>query len=127
MTRESPWGLLALADAHLHFFSRRFFAGLAAQKQGLTPEDATAQLGWTMPPEQPEKLAELWAQELDRNGVDRSVLIGSAPGEEDPVGAAVRAYPDRFFAFAMVNPRAWNPETFSEVHVACLFPAMHCF
>ena len=127
ITRDSPWGPIAVADAHLHFFSRSFFSALVAQKPGLTLEAAGIQLGWTIPPAEPGQLAETWAKELSRHGVARGALIGSAPGEQAAVAAAVRAFPDRFFAFAMVNPRAWDPETFSAIDVACLFPAMHCF
>ena len=61
----------------------------------------------------------------DRHGVDQAALIASLPGDHGSVTAAVRAHPDRFFAFAMVNPRNWQPEALSEVRVACLFPAMH--
>jgi predicted TIM-barrel fold metal-dependent hydrolase len=127
MTRESPWGPLSVADAHLHFFSRRFFSTLVAQKQGLTLDAAFAHLGWSAPPEEPTQLAEIWKAELDRHGVAKSVLIASVPGDESSVTAAARVYPDRFFAFAMVNPATWTPDTFSEVRAACLFPAMHCF
>jgi predicted TIM-barrel fold metal-dependent hydrolase len=118
---------LAVADAHAHFFSRSFFSKLLSTKPDLNPETACAQLGWNAPPEQPEKLAEIWAQELDRHGVAKTALIASIPGDEQSVTAATAAYRDRFFAFAMVNPRSWRPETFSSVHVACLFPSMHCF
>lgn len=125
IARQSPWGPLLIADAHVHFFSHRFFELLAAQKPGLTLETMQAKLEWQFPPEEPEKLAEAWARELDRQGVDRAALIASLPGDHDSVAAAVRSHPDRFFAWAMVNPRAWNPETFSGIRVACLFPAMH--
>jgi uncharacterized protein len=127
MTRESPWGPLAVADAHVHFFSRGFFTKLAAQKPGMTPDAAFTQLGWSAPPENPAQFAEIWKAELDRHGVEKSALIASVPGDESSVIAAVQAYPDRFFAFAMVNPAAWTPDTFAGVHAACLFPAMHCF
>ncbi len=124
--RASPWGPLAVADAHVHFFSHRFFAALAAQKPGLTVAAAGEQLGWHLPPEKPEELAEAWASELDRHNVQTAALIASMPGDEVSVTAAVRAFPERFYAFAMVNPRQpWNPETFSAIHAACLFPAMH--
>jgi hypothetical protein len=123
---------LPVADAHVHFFSHHFFTALissaANQKPGLTLDAAGEQLGWVLPPQAPEKLAGLWAHELDRQGVFASALIASVPGDEGSVTAAVRAFPDRFFAFAMVNPRALTPglpATFSEVRVACLFPAMH--
>jgi len=125
IARQSPWGPLLVADAHMHFFSHRFFELLAAQKPGLTLEAMQSQLEWTLPPSEPEKLAEVWARELDRNGVDRAALIASLPGDQNSVLAAVKAHPDRFFAFAMANPRAWDSETFSGVRVACLFPAMH--
>ena len=133
VARSSPWGPLPVADAHLHFFSHRFFSALVGQKQGLTLEAAGAHLGWQLPPHEPEKLAETWARELDRHGVFASALIASMPGDEGSVIAAVQAFPNRFFAYAMVNPRALTaglPETFSDVgsskvHVACLFPAMH--
>jgi predicted TIM-barrel fold metal-dependent hydrolase len=126
IARQSPWGPLLVADAHVHFFSHRFFELLAAQKPGLTLDGTRALLDWQFPPA-PEALAETWARELDRHGVDRSALIASIPGDHDSVTAAVRAHPDRFLAFAMVNPRNWKSETFSEVRVACLFPAMHSY
>jgi uncharacterized protein len=127
MTRDSPWGPLAVADAHVHFFSHHFFATLAAQKAGLTVEAAAARLGIAAPPEEPEKLAAYWAHELDRHGVDHAALIASVPGDEMSVIAAGRAFPGRFFTYAMVNPRAWNTENFEHVDAACLFPAMHRF
>jgi len=128
IARSSPWGPMAVADAHLHFFSQKFFATLVSQKPGMTLEAAGSQLGWQLPPIEPEKLASAWAHELDRHGVFASVLIASVPGDEDSVIAAARAFPGRFFAYAMVNPRALTagmPAAFAEVRVACLFPAMH--
>jgi uncharacterized protein len=117
--RPSPWGsTIAIADAHVHFFSHRFFELLAAQKPGLTFES----LHWQMPPERPEDLANIWAHEMDRHGVARAALISSIPGDEESVIKAVAAFPERFFAYAMVNPLKWQP---MNVDAACLFPAMH--
>jgi uncharacterized protein len=117
--RPSPWGNpLRVADAHVHFFSQQFFETLAAQKPGLTFDS----LHWQMPPEGPEDLANIWAHELDRQGVARAAIIASVPGDEESVIKAVAAFPDRFFAYAMVNPANWEP---SNIAVACLFPAMH--
>ncbi len=117
--RASPWGTpIAVADAHVHFFSHRFFAALAEQKAGLSFDS----LHWQMPPEQPEDLANIWANELDRQGVARAAIIASVPGDEQSVIKAVAAFPDRFFVFAMVNPASWQE---SDISVACLFPAMH--
>jgi hypothetical protein len=125
--RETPWGPMGIADAHVHFFSHRFFETLAAQKAGLTLPEIAARLGASLPPEQPEALAAAWVRELDRNGVAKAALIASIPGDETSVEAAVRAHPDRFFAYAMVNPRAWDPARFAAIQAACLFPAMHAY
>jgi hypothetical protein len=125
--RESPWGPLPVADAHVHFFSHRFFAALASQKPGLTAESAIAQLGWRTPPEEPEQLAREWIAELDRHGVQAAAVIASVPGDQASVVAAAGAFPARLLPFAMVNPAApgWTPEALAGVRVACLFPAMH--
>jgi predicted TIM-barrel fold metal-dependent hydrolase len=126
LERESPWGSLAVADAHVHLFSHRFFETLAAQKPGLTLDGIGPQLGWQMPPPDVETLAAHWIHELDRHHVARAALIASVPGDEESVVAAARAHPERFFAYAMVDPvRAWRPAGLAHVQVACLFPAMH--
>ncbi len=125
IVRQSPWGSLSVADAHVHFFSHRFFELLAAQKPGLTLAGMRERLDWQLPPDDPRAPAGIWARDLDRHGGARAALIASLPGDHGSVTAALNAHSDRFFAFSMVNPRAWQAETFSDVHVACLFPAMH--
>jgi hypothetical protein len=128
---ETPWGPQPVADAHIHFFSRRFFASLAAQKE-IPPEAAASVLGWQLPVAEPEVLAELWMEELDRYGVERAILIASVPGDEDSVIAAARRFPGRLHASAMVNPCAQGaPEGVARAldsgHLdgLCFFPAMH--
>jgi uncharacterized protein len=134
MERESPWGSLAVADAHVHFFSHGFFSALLSQMPAPQVAASTihtidaigAQLGWKMPGVEPEDLASAWVNELDRHGIGHAALISSVPGDEASVTAAVRAHPDRFLGYAMVDPiRAWHPERMADVHVVCLFPAMH--
>lgn len=125
MLRASPWGPLRIADAHVHFFSRRFFEALAAQRPGLTLESIAARVGSSLPPEQPRAFAASWVEELDRQNVAQAALIASVPGDEASVEAAVHAYPDRFFAFAMANPRVFDAAKVASIHAACLFPAMH--
>ncbi len=123
MERSAPWGMIPVADAHVHFFSHRF---LSLIMPGAAPEETASQLGWQAPPEEPENLAAAWVHELDRHGVAHSALIASIPGDEPSVAAAVRAFPDRFFGYAMVNPTAeWRPADLAGISVACLFPAMH--
>jgi hypothetical protein len=58
---ETPWGDIAVTDAHVHFFSPNFFLSLASQCQK-TPEDIEKILGWQFPL-QPEDLAETWVRE----------------------------------------------------------------
>jgi predicted TIM-barrel fold metal-dependent hydrolase len=119
MEKDSPWGALAVCDAHVHFFSHRFFTTLAGDK---ALEPLAAQTGLQLPPADPEKLGAIWTQELDRHQVARAALIASVPGDVDSVLAAVRSQPARFFSFAMANPREW---TAAAVNTVCLFPAMH--
>lgn len=128
---QSPWGPLTLADAHVHFFSHRFFRLLGVQAN-LSPPAVEAALEWSMPPEDPRELAAHWLSDLDRHGVARAALIASLPGDEASVSAAVTAFPQRFFGYFMVNPLANDApaavaqalETAS-LQGVCLFPAMH--
>ncbi len=130
---QSPWGGLPVSDAHVHFFSHPFFASLAQQKN----VDVAAlgpMLAWQLPPSEPAGLAAHWVAELDRFGVDRAALIASIPHDEASVQTAVENHPDRFYAYAMVNPTL--PEAAEDLrltliagrlHGICLFPAMHRF
>ncbi len=128
---ETPWGALTLNDAHVHFFSYRFFAALAEQKKvsvaGLVPL-----VDWSLPAEDPKQLAGAWVQELDRRGVEKAALIASIPGDADSVIEAVRTFPQRFYGYTMVNPTA--PDELAQtqralasgyMHCLCFFPAMH--
>ena len=123
-----------LADAHIHFFSARFFATLARQRQANPPAQGTdllRELGWDDPGTD-EALADRWAQELDRHGVARAALIASVPGDEASVATAVARHPSRFTGYFMVDASA--PDASERAHRAiaqlgmrgiCLFPAMH--
>jgi hypothetical protein len=121
-----------LNDAHAHFFSRRFFETLAAQRgRGDTPEALCRELGWDAPAD-PEALADRWVQALDAHGVSRTTLIASLPGDEDSVARAVARHPRRFVGFTMVNPaadgaaaRVRTATTTQGLRAICLFPAMH--
>lgn len=131
----TPWGDLAVSDAHVHFFSHSFFSRLL-QERGDPPEaiqPALSQLGWEAAPLKPEGLARRWVEELDRHGVHRCALIASVHGDEMAVAAALRAYPNRFVGYFMVNPLAPDAENRtraafeSGLSALCLFPAMHRF
>lgn len=128
---QTPWGELEVRDAHVHFFSHSYFTLLAGQKAGLRVEEMGPILGWEMPPEEPEKLAARWVEELDRHGVAQSVLIASLPGDEDSVIAAVNAFPRRFFGYFFLNPLALDALSRAEralergLRGISLLPAMH--
>ncbi len=123
---KTPWGEIPILDAHVHYFSKSFFAALAVQKPGV---DIPAALGW----DAPEDLAARWVAELDRHGVQKAALIASLPNDEASVLDAVSRYPQRFYGYFMCNPCA--PDALDRVkqafadglHAVCLFPAMHRF
>jgi predicted TIM-barrel fold metal-dependent hydrolase len=128
----------SIGDAHLHFFSRGVFAFHAGLSSDLaaSPDPAAAaaeRLGVELPPAEPEALAARWAAELDRHGVARAVLFGSAPGEEHAVARAVAAHPSRFAGFVMVHPPSVpGPEALGRIAAlglrgVLLFPALHQF
>jgi predicted TIM-barrel fold metal-dependent hydrolase len=118
---------MRVVDAHVHFFSHRFFSALAAQKPGLTIEAAHTLLGWEFPQPEAESLALRWIAELDRNSVEAAAIIASIPGDEASVTTAASAHPDRLFPYAMVNPKALQLDALAGVRAACLFPAMHLY
>jgi predicted TIM-barrel fold metal-dependent hydrolase len=128
---ETPWGSLAVADAHIHFFSHRFFASLAEQK-GVPADQLTPLLPWQLPAEDPRQLADAWVQELDKHGVAKASLIASVPGDGESVVAAVSRHPERFYGYMMVNPAAAAALAqvkaaldSGHIHALCFFPAMH--
>lgn len=131
---NSQLGELTVNDAHVHFFSFSFYGGLAAQKNLDTAEQLAPLLNWVIPPLDPILLARDWVAELDRYNVSRASLIASAHGDETSVTAAVKAYPDRFYGYFMLNPtqhdalqRMERAATNPHLHGVCLFPAMHTF
>jgi uncharacterized protein len=123
-----------IADSHIHFFSSRFFAALARQRQAAPPaegSDLLQELGWEDPGSD-DALADRWVQELDRYGVDRAALIASVPGDETSVAAAIARHPARFTGFFMLDASAADASERTHRAVAelglrgvCLFPAMH--
>ena len=110
--------MLMINDAHVHFFSRGFFQGLTGDA-----EAACTKLNWELPPADPVTLARRWTLEMDRHGIRRAALIASLPPDAPSVLSARAAFPERFVAFAMVNPLAAPPP--AGLDAICLFPAMH--
>jgi predicted TIM-barrel fold metal-dependent hydrolase len=98
---------------------------------GVSAERVSGELGWD-PAGPNDALASRWIAELDRHHVSRAALIGSVPGDEDSVAAAVARYPTRFVGFFALNPMA--PDALERAQHAfgdlglrcvCLFSAMH--
>lgn len=131
---QSPWGDLTVSDAHVHFFSHRFYSGLARQKKAANAEELALLLDWQIPPVEPQFLAQSWVAELDKHGVQRACLIASAHGDEQSIAVAAGMYPDRFFGFFMLDPtqldalgRVQAAAADTNLHAICLFPAMHTY
>ena len=125
-----------LEDAHLHFFSKGVLAFYGRQVEALKDEldpaaAAAAYLGLEAPAAEPEALAARWIAELDRHGVRRAALFGSAPGEQSTIGRAARAFPERLLPFQMLNPRGADVAGVlrsvaeNDLRGVLLFPAMH--
>jgi predicted TIM-barrel fold metal-dependent hydrolase len=127
---QTPWGDIAVADAHVHFFSRKFFSALGSQA-GKTAGQVAELADWVLPEEDPAALARTWTAELDGHGVARAALIASVPGDEASVESAVAECPGRFFGFFMVNPLEEGAVERVQIalrcglHAVCLFPGMH--
>jgi predicted TIM-barrel fold metal-dependent hydrolase len=131
---QTPWGELPIQDAHVHFFSHKFYSALAQQKKAANAEALAPVLNFEIPTPGPASLADRWAGELLRFNVQRAALIASMPGDEDSVAAAVAAHPDRFYGYFMLDPT--QPDALDRVkraaanphlHCLCLFPAMHTY
>jgi predicted TIM-barrel fold metal-dependent hydrolase len=131
---QTPWGELAIQDAHVHFFSHKFYSALAQQKKAANAEALAPLLNFEIPTAAPAELADRWAVELTRSNVQRAALIASLPGDEESVSAAVAAHPDRFYGYFMLDPT--QPDALARVklaaanphlHCLCLFPAMHTY
>ena len=117
---KTPWGELDIEDAHVHFFSHRFFALLAPGMQ-----QVAERLGWQAPPEDAVEFAGDWVAELDRHGVSKSVMIASLPGDAISAARAAAAALSRLYGYCMVNPTCQPAEIAPEMRGICLFPAMH--
>jgi len=113
-----------ICDAHVHFFSPGFFAGLGATREAL------AGIGWDAAVSA-AALADRWVAELDRHRVSQAALIASLPGDADSVAAAIAQHPSRFVGFFMLDPT--RAEAIADatraldagLRTICLFPAMH--
>lgn len=133
VAKDTSWGPLEVADAHVHFFSHGFFSLLAGQAGLGSAAAACARAGIEAPDDDPRQFAARWAAELDRHGVARALLLASLPGDESSVAQAVEAHPERFFGWFFCNPLAPHaPARVDQwlhrgLRGVCLLPAMHSY
>ncbi len=104
-------GLFKIFDAHFHFYSNSFFRFLVKQKQNRLDintelKNLAAKGHIEIPGEDPVQLAKRWVDIIDKWKIERVVLIGSMPGDEDSVVSAVQAFPNRFTGFFTVDPNS---------------------
>ncbi len=134
--KDTTFGSIDVCDAHVHFFSHRFYGKLAGQapttRGAADPVAAAGEVtGFEIPDSDPGSLADRWVAELDAAGVSKAMIIASVPGDEASVSAAVSRHPGRFVGAFMLDPthddteaRARRAFTELGLSVACLFPAM---
>lgn len=104
-------GLFRIFDAHVHFYSNAFFRFLAKQKPNRADINTELRNIATkghieIPGEDPVQLAKRWIDAIDKWKIERLILIGSMPGDEDSVVKAVQAFPKRFTGFFTIDPNS---------------------
>ena len=132
---QTPWGELAIQDAHIHFFSHNFYSVLAQQKKAASAEALAPLLNFDIPAPDPLVLGDRWAAELTRVGVERAALIAKAcQRREKRASGRGCSSRRRFYGYFMVDPT--RPDALARVrqaagnpnlHCLCLFPAMHTY
>jgi hypothetical protein len=104
-------GLFKIFDAHVHFYSNAFFKFLVKQKPNRADintelKNLAAKGHIEIPGEDPVQLAKRWIDIIDKWKIERLLLLGSMPGDEDSVVKAVQAFPNRFSGFFAVDPNS---------------------
>ncbi len=104
-------GLFKIFDAHVHFYSNTYFKYLVKQKQNRADintelRNIAAKGHIEIPGEDPVQLAKRWIDIIDKWKLERLMLFGSMPGDEDSVVKAVKAHPTRFSGMFTVDPNS---------------------
>ncbi|HEX9615395.1 MAG TPA: amidohydrolase family protein [Bacteroidota bacterium] len=104
-------GLFRIFDSHVHFYSNAFFRFLVKQKPNRADINTELRNIATkghieIPGEDPIQLAKRWVDAIDKWKIERMIIIGSMPGDEDSVVKAVTAYPTRFTGLFTVDPNS---------------------
>lgn len=104
-------GLFKIFDAHVHFYSNSYFKFLVKQKPNRADintelRNLAAKGHIEIPGEDPTQLAKRWIDIIDKWKLERLLLFGSMPGDEDSVVKAVQAFPTRFIGMFTVDPNS---------------------
>ena len=104
-------GLFKILDSHVHFYSNSYFKFLVKQKPNRADistelKNLAAKGHIEIPGEDPVQLAKRWIDIIDKWKLERLVLYGSMPGDEDAVVQAVQAYPNRFTGMFAIDPNS---------------------
>jgi len=104
-------GLFKIFDAHVHFYSNSYFKFLVRQKPNRADintelKNLAAKGHIEIPGEDPSQLAKRWIDIIDKWKLERLLLFGSIPGDEDAVVSAVKAYPNRFTGMFAIDPNS---------------------
>jgi len=104
-------GLFKIFDSHVHFYSNSFFRFLIKQKPNRADfstelRNIAAKGHIEIPGDDPAQLAKRWIEIIDKWKIERLLLIGSIPGDEEAVSKALEAFPTRFSALFTVDPNS---------------------
>ena len=104
-------GLYKIFDAHVHFYSNSFFKFLVKQKPNRADintelRNLASKGHIEIPGDDPVQLAKRWIEIIDKWKLERLLLIGSIPGDEESIVKAVAAYPSRFHGIFTIDPNS---------------------
>ncbi len=104
-------GLYKIFDSHVHFYTNTYFKFLIKQKQNRADintelRNLAAKGHIEIPGEDPVQLAKRWVEIIDKWKIERLMLFGSMPGDEDSVVKAIQAFPTRFTGMFTVDPNS---------------------
>ncbi len=128
-----------LYDAHLHIFN---YKGMEkrANRMGFTSLDQLVDYmsdrvgqSFVLPPKNDLELLKMWIDELNKNNVDKALILPDW-NDDSIVTLAAEHYPDRFIRFLMINPTLENSLAFVEnvhskvgIHGIKLYPPSHYY
>ena len=104
-------GLFKIFDAHVHFYSNAFFKFLVKQKPNRADintelRNIASKGHIEIPGENPALLAKRWIDIIDKWKLERLMLFGSIPGDEESIVNAAKMFPARFSGMFTIDPNS---------------------